>query len=70
MDPTCAVCGSQLVFERGKPHKILCPLHVAAPELLAACKAALEWLDDKGTIRTAALTADELAAAIAKAEGR
>ena len=45
-----------------------CPLHSAAPDLLAACKAALRLCDANGFSRPGERHHDLLTAAIAKAE--
>lgn len=54
----------------------LCPLHAAAPDLLAAAKAMVEGWDEfvdtenEGQMDSAATQIPKLRAAIAKAEGR
>ena len=66
-------CGCKLVRVTTGLHMESCPLHEAAPELLEACRYAVENLKPKGTVtkdfsgHNAMAT---LSKAIAKAEGR
>jgi hypothetical protein len=68
MAPICGVCGSSTVYESDKPHRIMCPLHVAAPDLLAAAKTLLAALDADGALGKCR-EAVAVRVAIAMAEG-
>ena len=66
-----ADCGCELVQNHKASGAALffCNTHTAAPELLAACQAALDWLEDSFP-NDLPNNANQLRAAIAKAEGR